>query len=161
MRKLLAVCVLGLCLTAATFAEHPEGWGIGVSGSGGWTGGGVGSGTLLLKVPSIPVYWGLDFGGYNNWFWFSINGDYYLIDKTLVPDINLGWYAGLGGHLGFGGGSATIAFRFPIGLSWQLPIQSFINTFEVFLEVVPTIGLSIPINLYGGVGGALGLRVWF
>jgi hypothetical protein len=168
MKKLLAVCIIGLSLgTAGAFAEHPSGWGIGIIGRGGY-GGGFGP-ALSLKIPSLPIYWALDLGFTNNYFGFGVTGDYYLIDKALVPDINLGWYFGLGGYVSLGfwdngagydghdGMGLALGVRAPIGLSWQ-----FLDRFELFGDIVPNLGLGI-VPLYfphWGINGELGIRIW-
>jgi hypothetical protein len=158
MKKFLAVFVIGLCLsTAAVFAQHSNKFGIGLQG--GWAGG-VGGG-LSLKLPSVPLFWTIDAD--NNWL--GVAGDFYFIDKSLVPEAKLGWYFGVGvyGDLGFWGDhddsfGLIVGGRLPIGLSWQ-PL----NWFELYLQVVPNIGLQISpdIGLGGNFFGAnLGIRLW-
>lgn len=162
MKKLVAVYVLGLMVAAAVFADHPDGWGIGLMGGGGGGTLGGGGGALSLKVPSVPIYWGIDFGGYSGTFWLGLNGDYYFLDNSLTDVLsgNLGWYFGLGGHLGLSGIYSNIALRVPVGLSWQLKSISAFNALEVFIELVPNIGFSLLPDLYWNIGGELGVRIW-
>jgi len=164
MKKLLFVFVFALIIaTGAAFADHPGGYGIGVQGgfSGSWLGGGIGGGAFSLKVPSVPVFWAVRLDFNSNYFGFGLSGDYYLIDAKLVPEIDLHWYLGVGGSLGFGFGnllSLGVGARLPIGLSWQ-PIPLL----EIFLQVVPSLGVSVLPEFffpYGGWGGDIGVRIW-
>jgi hypothetical protein len=161
MRKtVLAIVIVAILAAGAAFADHPDGWGIGIVGN--WNvglfngyGGGPGFG-VSLKAPQLPIFWGIGMGfGINpDYFGLNVTGDYYLIDKPLVPAANLHWFWGVGGffdfysfahkynHLGndikytytyidFGG-------RMPVGLSWQ-PIPLI----EVFTSAALTLGLDI------------------
>ena len=164
MKKLLLVFALAAIIAAGTaFADHPGGLGIGVQGgvSGQWIGGTFGGGALSLKVPSLPIFWAVRFDISSGYTGLGISGDYYLIDDKLVPDIGLHWYLGVGGSLGLGFANDYVGLgvgaRIPIGLSWQ-PIPLL----EVFLQVVPSLGLNIVpnIGLGGGWGGDIGIRIW-
>jgi hypothetical protein len=155
MKKLLLVGVISLALgVSGAFAQHPSGFGIGAQG--GWSGG-VGGG-LTLHIPSVPIFWtvDVDLGG------LGVAGDFYIFDQPLVPAAKLGWYLGGGayGYFGVWGDEVAIAAgaRLPIGLSWQ-PLDFL----EVYLQVVPSIGLQIlpGIGLWPNFfGGNLGIRVW-
>ncbi|MDR2194954.1 MAG: hypothetical protein LBP19_10935 [Treponema sp.] len=155
MKKFLVTAFLALVISVgSTFADHPGGWGIGVQG--GWSGG-VGGG-LSLKVPSVPIYWTINGGN----GWLGVSGDYYFIDKTLVPDINLGWYLGAGVFGTFSGlgktTHITIGGEFVAGLSWQ-PLKFF----EVYLQAAPCIGLQLAPSIGLGANffnAALGIRFW-
>ncbi|MDR3341995.1 MAG: hypothetical protein LBT14_04260 [Treponema sp.] len=185
MKKLAAVCIIGLVLgIAGVFAEdqqsdkekffftknHPDGWGIGVQVGGGNSGGGA---ALSLKIPALPIFWAVNLGFNSYYFGLGVSGDYYFIDKELVPAIKLGWYWGVGGYVGLGfwdddhgpgygnddgGMSLALGVRSPIGLTWQ-PLKFL----EVFLQAVPSIGLGIVpgVGLDWGIGGNLGIRFWF
>jgi hypothetical protein len=149
--------------TAGLYAQHPGELGIGLVGGGGRYGGNVG---LSLKVPSMPPFWSINLRINKGYFGLGVSGDYYLVDKALVPDINLGWFFGVGGYvntafydnsyadrlwLGIGG-------RVPIGLSWQ-PVKFL----EVFIAAIPDIGLGIVPelgNLDWNINGELGVRLW-
>jgi hypothetical protein len=164
MKKLvILIALIAILGTGSVFADHPSGFGIGVQG--GWSGGPGGGAGLTLKFPSLPIFFSIDglglFGG--SGFHISGAGDYYFIDKTLVPEAGLNWYLGFGIGValwGFDGdlGLAASA-RLPIGLSWQ-PI----DLLEIYLQAVPQIGLQIlpDIGLWGNFwGGNLGIRFWF
>ena len=163
MKKVLLVFVLITIISTGTvFADHPSGLGIGVMGSlgGGWEGGSLLGGLIIsLKLPSMPVYWGVDLAFGKNYFRLGVIGDYYLIDRVLINDINLNWFVGVGGWVNcvidpfsFGFGA-----RLPIGLSWQ-PIKIL----EVFINIAPSIGISLNPFYFpaGGIAGEIGVRLW-
>jgi len=164
MKKICFVLILAAIIATGTaFADHPSGFGIGVQGggSGGWGSTFGGGGGLTLKLPSMPIFWTVDFAAWSGYAWLWLAGDYYLIDQKLVSDIGLNWYLGVGGYVNLGLGDPLglgVGARLPIGLSWQ-PIQLL----EIYLQVVPSIGLGIlpGIGLGGGWGGNLGIRLWF
>jgi hypothetical protein len=161
MKKIAAVCVIGLFLsTAAVFAEHPDGLGVGIEFGGATSGFGP---ALTLKVPQLPIFWAvnLDLGG--NSIGLGVSGDYYIFDDTLVGSINLGWYLGVGGVVGLWGFGDKLGFgvgvRVPVGLSWQ-----FLKSWELFAEVAPQIGFQLlpTVSLWNSFWrGALGVRYWF
>jgi hypothetical protein len=165
MKKLFLCGALGLVLAVSgVFADHPSGLGIGVLGRFGWSygGGGFGGAALSLKLPSVPVFWGLNLGFGNNYFGFGVTGDYYLIDQTLATiggSVPFGWYLGLGGYFDFANWTWKGAYwyngkwndysrtnlgfgvRLPIGIDLQIPISTV--KLEVFLEAAPSLGLGI------------------
>ena len=174
MKKILFVLVIGLLVCSAVFSDH-EGLGIGVVGGGG---GGLGYGSeygnvgLSLKIPVLPIFWGV----YGNFLrghkGFGFTADYYffdsyLIDRTLSGsdgsgyDLKLHWF--LGGGLFFNlftGGDKKyfdLGVRLPVGLSWHI-----INPLELFLAIAPGIGISNwKDNIFFlGVKGEIGLRLW-
>jgi hypothetical protein len=185
MKKLFAVCVIGLALgVTGVFAQHPGGLGVGVIGSFGLGGGGA---ALSLKVPALPIYWGISLklkgssgAGHTSEFGFGVSGDYYFYDQALVPDIGLGWYLGGGAFIGYwsatwhataGAKDWTYALlqvggELPIGLSWMIPIPVKL---ELFIQAVPNIGVKFALSgndyydgdlLWWDIGGNLGIRIW-
>lgn len=173
MKKLIAVVLLGLLLcTAGAFADHPNGWGVGILGQygGSWLGGGgLGGAALSLKVPSVPVFWGINLSFPSHAFGIGVTGDYYLIDQYLVQAAGLGWFFGIGGYVGFTSYANWNSFgfgaRLPIGLSWR-PV----DVFEIFFDFAPSLGLlfydssysgSDNVDFGGGWQGDIGLRFWF
>jgi hypothetical protein len=166
VKKLAVVFILAAVLATGTlFADHPKGWGVGVQGgfNSDWGGGFIGGAAVSLKVPSLPIYWAARLDITENYFGLGVSGDYYFIDSILVPSIKLHWYLGGGVGLGISFGEKSmglgIAARLPIGLSWQ-PFPFL----EVFLQAVPSLGVSILPEFhfpYGGFGGDIGIRVWF
>jgi hypothetical protein len=190
MKKLVLAVLLSLMLcTAGAFAEHPDGFGIGIMGRGGyrWDTGTMSGGALSLKAPGLPIYWGIDLDLYSNYIGFGVTGDYYFIDSWLASEIGLGWYFGLGGFVDFGTYDHRYDYydwtylgfglRVPIGLSWQFFRNSKVS-FELFGELAPSLGLGLRfwddkyddwhgragdnrVGLGGDIAGALGFRVWF
>jgi len=165
-KAVLCLALFTILATGAVFADHPSGFGIGIQGgySGTWgVKGGLGNGALSLKLPSLPIFWAMRMDIVKGYFGLGVSGDYYLIDSKLVPAIGLNWYLGIGAAVGISIGSdwlgLGIAARLPVGLSWQ-PL-SFI---EVFLQVVPSLGVAVIPEFhfpYGGIGGDIGIRFWF
>jgi len=173
MKKLFLILVLGTILIAGTaFAEYPGGLGIGVQGGGGggWEGGGFGvyrGAALSLKIPGVDIFWAIDLEASNNWFHLGVSGDKYLMHSALVPSIGLDWYLGLGVGVGVatwtGGGNSDLGLsvvgRLPLGLSWQ-PI----DLLEIYLQIVPSLGVQISPDFYFPAGGwpiNIGIRLWF
>jgi hypothetical protein len=183
MKKIVFVFALAAMLAAGmAFAEHPSGWGIGAGFQYGGTwksdsdnGTGI---SLLLKGPSIPIYWGIwapifdwDFGN-PSLVAFGITGDYYLMDQTLVNSAGIGWFLGVGAYFKYWHSSWEVmriknsynacdfGVRVPIGLSLQ-PVK----VFEIFLDIAPSIGFYTRSGggsgeLGGGWQGDIGLRFW-
>jgi hypothetical protein len=172
VKKLLLVALMALALGAAAFADH-EGLGIGgVGGGGGGFGShGYGNVGLSLKIPQLPVFWGL----YANFLWdypgFGVTADFYFFDTNLVTNtlsnedgdynFKLDWYFGVGGFFNMYIGKSVNYFdagvRLPIGLSWHI-----IRQLELFFDVAPNIGITNwRENLFHfGIVVELGLRYW-
>jgi hypothetical protein len=167
MKKLVLSVVLGtMALVGTAFADHPQDkWGLGASF--GWGHLGMAP-SFELKIPGIPIFWGVNLGigstgsGWNETSFFSLGltGDYYIFDKLIPPaaEIGLGWYLGVGGWVDFASHTYKtksedgkeysfwdlgFGIRAPVGLSWIPPKVSWL---EVFLEVSANVGLGI----YGG-----------
>jgi len=164
MKKVLLVIALAAIIATGTaFADHPSGFGIGVQGgySGAWGGAGFGGGALSLKLPGIPIFWAIRADIMDGSFGLGISGDYYFIDARIAGPLH--WYLGAGFGLGF---SISDSF-FGLGLSARLPIGLSIQPIpllEIFLQAVPSLGVSVVPEFhfpYGGWGGDLGIRLWF
>jgi hypothetical protein len=163
MKKLLFVVLIGLLVSTAAFADH-EGFGIGLVFGGGWNNGGLGWGALSLKIPSVPIFWGLSipFVGRSGGA-IGVSGDYYIFDKSLVAKdmtnddgtykFKLDWYFGVGGYFNLyfhndywengtlknkkiTKASDSFGLRVPVGLSWHI-----IKQLELFLGLVPGFGV--------------------
>jgi len=177
MKKVVLVLVLfAILATGTVFAEHPsDQWGVGAQfGSGGnWDRNKYGTdlqngAALSLKIPKVPVFWAARFESYWSSTFMGISGDYYILDKTIVKDVNFGWYLGVGGgfNLLVSGSGAKLGdwfwagVRVPVGLSIR-PI----DLLEIYLQAVPNIGFAkTPDEFeapYGGWGVDLGIRFWF
>ncbi|MDR1143745.1 MAG: hypothetical protein LBK77_05945 [Spirochaetaceae bacterium] len=161
-KKLLLVCIVGL-LAVNAFADHPSsrlGLGLFMGGGYGSVGGGLFNPGLTLKVPGVPVFWGINVA-IGSVVGLSVSGDYYFFDADLIKAgaFDLDWFLGLGGfgHLYFGDAfSFALGARVPIGLSWHIN-----RTFEIFADVAPGIGVTFSSRpLYWTMAGELGLRVW-
>ncbi|MDR1903542.1 MAG: hypothetical protein LBQ88_14855 [Treponema sp.] len=163
MKKILLAGIIGLLLcVSGVFADHPGGLGIGIVGRanvGYHLGFGPG---LSLKVSSLPVYWGVNLSIGDGYFNVGVTGDYYFYDKSLVPEIFMGWFLGVGGYgnlyisdgfLGLQAGA-----RVPIGLNWLL-LNNFL---EIFIDVAPSLGFQTfdPYFPDWGFPFEIGLRVW-
>ena len=172
MKKLVIVITLVAILGAGTvFASpvHPGGLGLGVlwGSAVGGTGGDFSDNNNVafsLKLPTVPIFWGIRLGGFADTLWVGIQGDHYFLGGQLVP--TLSWYLGVGAYCHFWmGDDFALSFggRLPIGLTWQ-PI----SLLEVFANIVPQIGGFIYTGSDGGFdfphggffGFELGFRVW-
>jgi hypothetical protein len=187
MKKILAVFIVCLCLSsAAVFAQHPSGLGIGIVGEYGVVGGAAGA-SLSLKVPALPVYWAVNLDFDDDIFGIGVSGDYYFIDQSLTGSsgFNLGWYLGGGVGAGVSFGSwdypgtevshfgFNVAARLPVGLS-----AVFAKKVEVFLGFIPALSFnyaSVTVKYDGGlrdddknsdsdidfdIGAEIGIRIW-
>ncbi|MDR2177254.1 MAG: hypothetical protein LBP20_04325 [Treponema sp.] len=164
-KKLLLLGVAGF-LAVNVFADHSgDRLGLGLfagAGSATAAGGAQFNGGISLKVPGLPVFWGINASIGNNATAVSVTGDYYIFDDDLVRDnsFDLDWFLGLGGfgHFYFGDPfSAALGVRVPIGLSWHVN-----QNFELFADITPGLGVKLTGSpLYWVGGGELGLRVWF
>ncbi|MDR0301826.1 MAG: hypothetical protein LBI04_05880 [Treponema sp.] len=186
MKKLVMVLALvAIIATGTAFAEHPSGLGIGVVGTYGFAGdfgSGMGFG-LSLKIPGVPIFWGVNGSFGSDHFGIGITGDKYMIDSKISGP--LGWYFGLGGYFSFyswtfeGYGfdySYTWMYggvRVPVGISIQ-PIELL----EIFIDVAPSLGIGYfsgwdytiagrkvesgsTIGFEFGIPLEIGLRLWF
>ena len=168
--------LIAILATGTAFADHPDGWGVGVIG---FYPGGVG---LSLKIPNVPVFWGISAGFGTDHIAVHATGDYYIFDNVLVSEANLHWFLGVGGWFSFysytGKYQSTsyswthLAFgaRVPVGLSWQ-PIPLL----ELFADIAPSFGVGITgeakvdgyVAQKADTGFAfywpieLGIRLWF
>ena len=174
MKKAVIVLVLATILATGTvFADHPEGWGLGLInfvGSGYRSNAWHGGWAFSLKAPNVPIFWAIDMG-FGSSHRIGVSGDWYFIDKRFSNVETLHWYLGVGGYvglwwryywLGYSRVSGDIGARFVAGLSWQ-PLDCF----ELFGQLVPSIGIGFG-GFYGnkkvGVGGnvsaQIGVRAW-
>ena len=159
MKRAAIVLVLIIILSPGISADHPDGWGIGISGIIGLEGDfGAYGGAVSFKIPQIPIFWNLNAGYFKDTVdHYAIDSiqaglvaDWYFLHKELVPDIGLHWYVGAGvwfnhyTHIfhydndeNYVAVSEGLGLRVPIGLSFQ-PVESI----EIFLQAVPGIGVN-------------------
>ena len=173
MKKIVCAIVLAaIIVTGTAFADpRPSGTGIGIVGGfrGNWDGESNITPALALKLPSLDPYLGIDLEIRERYFGFNLTADWNIIGGDLAPV--LGWYIDLGGYLGISSHSNNdwsyfnLGARLPIGLTIK-PIEIL----DIFLAIVPTLGLGLrvsgsggdPLNFpQGGWGGNLGIRLWF
>lgn len=166
MKKLILVFLLAIIVSAGAFAERPGGWGVGLVGQSNFAWDNFGQTSwwgVSLKAPQLPIYWGIHLRFQSGLFGMSVVGDYYFLEQVIVPDVNFGWFLGLGGNVSFwtyDGGSPSVFLggRIPVGL-YIMPVDFF----EAFLNLAPTLGLHInPASFPEGfLGFDFGVRFWF
>jgi hypothetical protein len=166
MKKILFIIILFIILTGTAFAEHPSGFALGgvVRWQKPWQYDILVDLSVCLKVTIIPVYWNIDFirlSPFNtsDLFLIGISGDFYLIDRVLIHDLNLHYFLGLGAYIYHSHGFGT-GVRLPAGLSWW-PI----NMLELFFNIAPSLGIKLnsPADSFpdGGFSIETGVRFWF
>ncbi|MFW6312591.1 MAG: hypothetical protein ACOC2N_01740 [Spirochaetota bacterium] len=143
-------------LVAVTIGATAQPFGIGGAFSIDSLGGLPSSAMLSVKVPQLPMLWGVGLQVNENDFNMAFTADWWLYQQNLVSFINLyvgpGLYLSLPNRIEFGG-------RVPIGIN-AYPIE----VLELFFEVAPTLlffsdtGIDIPSF---GLQGAFGFRFWF
>lgn len=154
MRKVVLI-VLAILLIAAVGASADT-FGVGVAAGLSPFGGLPGQNVMLsVKVPQLPILWGvgaqLSQGGFN----LGVTADWWLYTQNLFSFVNL--YIGPGLYVALP--NFELGGRVPIGLN-AYPIE----VLELFLEFAPT---WAPITGEGfdtsnfGLQGSFGLRFWF
>jgi len=143
-------------LVAVTIGATAQTFGIGGAFSIDSLGGLPSSAMLSVKVPQLPMLWGVGLQLSENDFNMAFTADWWLYQQNLVSFLKLyvgpGLYLSLPNRIEFGG-------RVPIGIN-AYPIE----VLELFLEVAPTLllfsdtGIDIPSF---GLQGAFGFRFWF
>ncbi len=149
---LIAVVLLVAVAVPMTFAT-----GVGVAFGLPFGGGLPGSNVMLsLKVSEIPFLMGIGFSIGENESSFGLTGDWWVANRNLFSFVN--YYLGPGFYLGYAN-RFLIGGRFPVGLN-VYPVKNL----ELFLEVAPTLAVSIGDKVDFPVFGfqsAFGLRFWF
>ena len=154
MKKVIAIAFVLIALSAV--AASAGNFGIGGAFSMdvlSTTGGGA---MLSLKIPSVPIVWGIALQGGGDNFNLGLTADWWLYQQGLAGALGLyvgpGLYVSLPDNVELGG-------RVPIGINLY-PL----NFLELFLEIAPTLvfynnqGIDVP-NF--GLQGAFGFRFWF
>lgn len=156
MGKKIAIVAVVLMI-AVTMAGMADTLGIGAAWSLSALGGLPNSAMLSLKVPQLPILWGVaaQFGAGD--FNMGLTADWWLYQQNLVSFIGL--YVGPGVYLSLPQ-PFEIGGRIPIGLN-AYPLDFL----ELFVEIAPAIvlfssdsGVTIPNFRFQG---ALGVRFWF
>ena len=171
MKKLLLVTLMALALGTAAFADH-NGMGVGIVGGGAFGSYHYGNAGLSLKVPGLPIFWGIYPLFYGYGIGLGVTGDFYIFDNDLVTNqltnedgtynFNLDWFFGVGGfvNMHFWPHYMAVSFgaRIPIGLSWHI-----IRELELFFDIAPGIGAFFGpshADFYWAGAIELGLRYW-
>ena len=162
MKRLLLALLIALALSTAAFADHAQdslGLG-GVSGYGwGWNGPHMHNdffpASLSLKIPKVPLFWGLKVGLFNVYdFGLGITGDWYFVEPNMISatktnddgsyNLKIDWYVGVGfyanmytGHDYFAGDGGL---RVPFGVSWHA--MGEIKKLEVSVGSVGGLGIG-------------------
>ena len=155
-RKVVVIAVaLLLAVGGATFAQNT--FGIGAAFSLDAIGSLPQQALLSLKVPQVPILWGIGVEVNEGDFNMGLTADWWFYQTNLTGPLNFylaaGVYAALPETFEVGG-------RIPLGLNiFPLPVA------EIFLEFAPTLlivsdreGVDIPDF---GLQAALGFRFWF
>jgi|TergutMp193P3_1026864.scaffolds.fasta_scaffold146989_2 hypothetical protein len=174
MKRLLLALLVGLASTTA-FADHAQD-SLGLGGVFGW-GWGWGAGwvphtdfypaSLSLKIPKLPIFWGLNVRLSSDYdFGMGITGDYYFVEPNLVSttktnddgsyQLKIDWYVGAGFYVNmykddqsyrrWDGRHEKIVFgcdgglRVPFGVSWHA--MGDIKKLEVSMGSVGGVGLG-------------------
>ena len=175
MRKVVLFSILALVISAGAFAEHPPGWGVGIVGQGGFAWddfGRSGGAALSLKVPHLPVYWGINFEIRQHGLGIGVTGDQNIIDSTLVRETNFGWFLGLGAYASIYTYNYSPTYWTSMRAGARLPIGIYIfpvDFLEFFLDLAPSLGVGFYFGDYpdafhfpeGGIGSDIGIRFWF
>ncbi|MDR1787762.1 MAG: DUF3996 domain-containing protein [Treponema sp.] len=138
--------------------------------------GGIG---LSLKVPQLPLYWGLYFSFQPSWVRTWVKSDYYLVDTSFWDNgfARIGFFLGGGAYFGWGQSTAESASSLNIGLRVPIGINAFLfdERVEAFFDMAPSIGLGLGYAfgdsryhgekvkgyLDGGIPFEIGVVVWF
>ena len=111
---------------------------------------------LSLKFDTFPAVFAMGASIGSEIFQVGIIADWWLIHANLASFLSL--YIGPGLY-------AQISSSFGVGARIPVGLQAFIlDSFEIFLEIAPAIGIRIadPIKIPAfGLQGAFGFRFWF
>jgi hypothetical protein len=154
MKKIIVIAFVLIVLVG--FSASAGTLGIGGAFSMDTVGGLPGGALLSLKIPSIPILWGIAFQTGQDSFNLGLTADWWLYQRQLISF--LGLYVGPGLYLTLPD-NIEIGGRIPIGLN-AYPLDFL----ELFLELAPTLvffrqdGINVPDF---GLMGAFGFRFWF
>ena len=159
MKKLMLLLLIALMFGTTAFADHAED-SLALGGVSGVGLGGKGSTyldfypvSLSLKIPKVPLFWGLNVKPFYD-FGLGITGDWYFWEPNLVAEtktdedgsyeLKIDWYVGAGFYANmymwgdyFGGDGGL---RIPFGVSWHAMQQ--IKRLEVCVGGVAGLGIG-------------------
>jgi len=141
MKRLFMAALIGLALSTAAFADHAQDsfglggiFGVGVGWNGWVSHHDIYPASLSLKIPKVPIFWGLNvkIPNYSD-FAMGVTGDYYILEPNLVRktktdedgsyNIMIDWYFGVGfytnAYMGRKYRGAEGGLRIPFGVSWH------------------------------------------
>jgi len=163
MKKLVMLLLIGLMFSTAAFADHAQDSfglggvsGIGLDGGGGYVYFDSYPASLSLKIPKVPIFWGVNMR-FSNIFLglgIGITGDYYFWEPNLVSktatnddgsyDLKIDWYVGAGFYANMYAGydyfSGNGGLRIPFGVSWHAMQE--IKKLEVCVGSVVGLGIG-------------------
>jgi len=152
-RVVIIAFVLMAVVAMGSFADT---FGIGVAYSINAIGGLPSSALLSLKVPQLPIIWGVGARIGGGAFNLAATADWWLIQQNLVSFLNI--YAGPGLYISLPD-YFEIGARIPVGLN-AYPLD--------FLEIFAELALAHPFWTEGGLvipsfrlQAAFGFRFWF
>jgi hypothetical protein len=151
MKKIIVIAILLIVVsTGSVFAD--SGWSIGLGYN--FTLDGAGSPGLLLKIPKIPIMFGIQYNFAENGY-MAITADWWAYTTHLTGMLYL--YLGPGVWVAFTTGGDT---DFHLGMRIPLGIRLFpIKPLELFLE--PALILEFLPTLDPSFGAQIGFRFWF
>jgi len=154
-KKILIIALLLIALSAMSVSAAT--FGVGAAYGLNAIGGLPSAALLSLKVPQVPILWGIGAQLGGGAFNLAVTADWWLYQQKLVSFIGL--YVGPGLYMSVPD-PFEIGGRIPVGLN-AYPLDFL----EVFLELAPALvffssdaGITIP-NFR--LQGAFGFRFWF
>jgi hypothetical protein len=171
MKNWFFLGLLGIGVASATWAAHPNGLGVGGLFSRSFSETSENNGALSLKIPQVPIHWGIAFAGDtdNDYFSVSLTGDVTMKSSYWVREIKFGYFVRLGAYGRFS--VLNDDFGFSAGARLPIGVQAvFFNNFlELFIDVAPTLGIGTANYAHFGkfyfpdwsIPVELGIRVWF
>jgi hypothetical protein len=155
MRKRIAIIALILVAVVA-MSSFADTFGVGAAFSLNAIGGLPSSAMLSVKVPQLPIMWGIGAQLGGGTFNLAMTTDWWLYEQNLVSFLNI--YAGPGLYISLPS-SFEIGARIPVGLN-AYPLD--------FLEIFAELALAHPFWSEGGLvipsfrlQAAFGFRFWF
>lgn len=156
MRRRIVIVAIVLMMAVSTVG-FANSFGIGGAFSIDTLGGLPNSAMLSLKIPQLPIVWGIGARIGTDYFDLGLTADWWLYHQNLVSFIGL--YVGPGLYLTLPQ-TVEVGGRIPIGIN-AFPL----DILELFLEIAPTLlffssdaGVQIP---RFGLQGSFGFRFWF
>jgi hypothetical protein len=166
VKKLLLVLIIVFVASTSAFADHAQdSLALGAIFGAGWSmhklepHPDIYPTSLSLKIPRVPLFWGLNVKYLNNYdLGLGITGDYYFAEPNLVSttttndngsyQLKIDWYVGVGFYANlymysdyrgnYAGGDGGL--RIPFGVSWHAMEQ--IKQLEVSVGSVAGLGIG-------------------